>query len=520
MGGTGPWWILEQVPEADRSWQEPSLPQKIKMSNLHNLFRWGIIGSACLEALIPFSVYGGAPSIEERPNVIVIISDDQGWADIGYNNPKVYTPHLDRLANAGAKLTSHYVMPQCTPTRVALMTGRYPGRFGTAGLAANNKPSFPLGTPTLAKMFQDCGYETFMSGKWHLGSTPEHGPNHFGFDQSHGSLTGAVGMYDHRYHAKADTPYDPTWHRNHEIIPGYQNSRHVTDLTSEEAVKFINRERDQPFFLYLPFHAPHTPLDERGQFVDSPTQPDPKNPQRWLNEDKIKWFNDPKGIIQAEESRDKRLLLATVHHLDSAIGEVLNALNKSGQRKNTIILFSSDNGPWMNNGGGGYPDNYPLKDYNQPDNLRGKKLDVWEGGIHVAGFINWPDRIKAREVSEHVHIIDWFPTLASMINFRPAKKLDWDGVDLCPLLFRQQSLPERDLYWIWHPTVNRWALSHKQWKIVKYNRGEPKVSQWQLFNLEKDPQEKHNLAGQHPEVVSVMHQRFLVQRRKDLNKER
>ena len=164
------------------------------------LLLWLLVGAPCRGA--------------QRPNVVVIISDDQGWADIGYNNPRVYTPHLDRLARAGARLTSHYVMPQCTPTRVALMTGRYPGRFGTAGLMANNKPAFPLGTYTLAQMFQDLGYETFMSGKWHLGSTPEHGPNHFGFDHSHGSLTGAVGMYDHRYHAKPDTPYDPTWHRD------------------------------------------------------------------------------------------------------------------------------------------------------------------------------------------------------------------------------------------------------------------------------------------------------------------
>jgi len=141
------------------------------------------------------------------------------------------------------------------------MTGRYPGRFSRQALHASNLPVFPLGTPTLAKMFQDSGYETFMSGKWHLGSTPQHGPNHFGFDESHGSLTGAVGMYDHRYHAKADTPYDPTWHRNHVIIPGYENGAHVTDLTRDEAVRFIKEERSKPFFLYLPFHAPHTPLD-------------------------------------------------------------------------------------------------------------------------------------------------------------------------------------------------------------------------------------------------------------------
>ncbi|WP_283433100.1 sulfatase family protein [Neorhodopirellula lusitana] len=462
------------------------------------------------------SFCGDLVSADERPNVVVIVSDDQGWADIGYNNPKVYTPHLDQLASSGVKLMNHYVMPQCTPTRVALMTGRYPGRFGTAGLHANNIPAFPLGTPTLASMFQDSGYETFMSGKWHLGSMAEHGPNHFGFNGSHDSLTGAVGMYDHRYHDRNDTPYDPTWHRNHEIIPGYQNGRHVTDLTCEEAVKFIRTERDKPFFLYLPFHAPHTPLDERGQFTETPTQPDPQNTKRWLNEDGIKWFNDPERKIQSEKSRDKRLLLAAVYHLDEAVGEVVNALEESGQRDNTIILFSSDNGPWVDNRGGGYPDNYPLMDYNQPDNLRGKKLDVWEGGIHVAGFINWPSRLESRQIEEQVHIIDWFPTLASIIGFRPKQKIEWDGVDLSPILFDQGSIAERDLYWIWHPTVNRWALRYRQWKIVKYGRGEPKLNQWQLFNLEKDPIETDDLAGEHPEIVSMMHQRFLAQRHKDV----
>ena len=365
-------------------------------------------------------------------------------------------------------------------------------------------------------MFQESGYETFMSGKWHLGSTPKHGPNHFGFDESHGSLTGAVGMYDHRYHAKPDTPYDPTWHRNHEIIPGYQNGRHVTDLTCEEAVKFIGKRRDKPFFLYLPFHAPHTPLDERGEFVDSPTQPDPDNPQRWLNEDRIKWFNDPVGRIQAEKSRDKRLLLATVYHLDSAVGSVLEALEKSGQSVNTLILFSSDNGPWQNNGGGGYPDNYPLKDYNQPDSLRGKKLDVWEGGIHVAGFINWPGKIKPREINEYVHIIDWFPTLARIIDYQPETDIAWDGVDLAPVIFDEGTLPDRDLYWIWNKSIDRWALRYKQWKIVKYGRGEPEVGDWQLFDLGDDESERRNVASRHTDVVSALHQRFLEQRRKDV----
>lgn len=470
--------------------------------------------TAVLVGLLMLSRVGAV----EKPNVIVILTDDQGWADIGYNNSRVYSPNIDKLAAEGVRFSSHYVMPQCTPTRVALMTGRYPGRFGRRALIANNLPVFPLGTPTLASMFKESGYDTFMSGKWHMGSIAEHGPNLFGFDGSHGSLAGAVGMYNHRYHAKDPSEYDPTWHRNLKIIPGWENGTHVTDLVSREGIAFIKKKREKPFFLYLAFHAPHTPLDERGPFVDTPTQPDPANPKRWLNEDNIEWFNDPTGKIQAEPSRDKRLLLAAVNHLDSAIGDVVNALDETGQRDNTLIMYSSDNGPWMNNGGGGYPDNYPLKDYNQHDDLRGRKLDVWEGGIHVAGFMNWPKKLAPKEVSERVHIIDWFPTLANLIGYK--NDIAFDGVDLAPVLDESGSLPDRDLYWIWNPKTDRWALRYGDWKIVRYSRKEPKsVTDWELYNLASDPCEKANVAAEYPEKVKELHARFLKQRAKDCKKE-
>ncbi len=140
--------------------------------------------------------------------------------------------------------------------------------------------------------------------------------------------------------------------------------------------------------MYLAFHAVHTSLDERGEFVDQPTKLDPNNPNRWVNEDKIKWFNDPAGKIQAESDPEKRLLLAAAYHLDHAIGEVVKALETSGQRGNTLILFSSDNGPQGSWGGNAYPDDLKLTDFNQPLPMRGKKCDVWEGGIHVPAFAN------------------------------------------------------------------------------------------------------------------------------------
>jgi arylsulfatase A-like enzyme len=449
---------------------------------------------------------------DSPPNVVIILSDDQGWADIGYNNPNVYTPNLDKLARTGATFTNHYVMPQCTPTRVALMTGRYPSRFGRTALQASNKAAFPLGTPTISNMFKEAGYETALCGKWHLGSSFEHGPQKFGFDQSYGSLTGAVGMYDHRYR---EGEFFNTWHRNGELIEDSDNGTHAADLVANDAVRVIETKREKPFFLYVPFHNIHTPLDERGEFVDQPTKLDPEKPGRWMNEDAIKWFNDPDGIIQRETDPEKRLLLATAYHLDDAVGKIVAALDRTGQRDNTLILFSSDNGPQGSWGGNAYPDDLKLTDFNQPLPMRGKKVDVWEGGIHVPGFANWPGKIEPKKVTEVVHIIDWFPTLANQIDFELEEDIPWDGVDISSCVFENESIPDRDLYWVWNARMNRWAVRHGDWKVVKYGQGVPERTDWELFNLEDDPKEKTNVADANSEVVTALHQRFLQHRTLD-----
>ncbi len=449
---------------------------------------------------------------DAKPNVLIMVSDDQGWADIGYNNPNVYTPNLDKLARTGATFKHHYVMPQCTPTRVALMTGRYPSRFGGPALQATNKGAFPIGTPTISGMFKKAGYETYLSGKWHLGSSFEHGPQKFGFDESYGSLTGAVGMYDHRYRIGE---FLNTWHRNGELIEGSENGVHAADLIAKDAVRVIEKKRDKPFFLYVPFHNVHTPLDERGKFVDQPTKLDPAKPDRWMNEDEIKWFNDPAGIIQRELDPEKRLLLASAHHLDDAIGQIVAALDRTGQRENTLILFSSDNGPQGNWPGNAYPDDLKLTNFNQPLPVRGKKIDVWEGGIHVPGFANWPGKIKPHTVDDVIHIIDWFPTLAKQIGYLPEEVVPWDGVDISAALFAEEPVADRDLYWVWSTRMNRWALRHGAWKVVKYGQGVPEKGDWELFNLELDPQETTDVAKENPEMLSLLHRRFLQHRTLD-----
>lgn len=475
---------------------------------IHTRYRCVLFTLLCLSV----SVF--AATSEGKPNVIVIITDDQGWADIGYNNDKVYTPHMDKLAATGVTFVNHYVMPQCTPTRVAAMTGRYPGRFGGHALQASNEPAFPLGTPTMASMFKDSGYATHQMGKWHLGSYPKHGPNHFGFDGSYGSLAGAVGMYNHQYRLKGK--FGVTWHRDHEIIDGYENGTHATDLIAAEAVRLIEKKRDKPLFMFVTFHAVHTPLDERGKFTDRPTQRDPKNPKRWLNEDEIEWFNDPAGKIQAEPDPEKRLLLAAAYHLDHAVGQIVEALDRTGQRENTLILFSSDNGPQGSWGGNAYPDDLKLTDFNQPLPFKGKKLDVWEGGIHVPGFANWPGKLKPRQMTQTVHIVDWLPTLAGLVGHEADEPIAFDGIDIWPAMSQGKALPDRDLYWTWSSRTNRWAVRHGDWKIVKYATGAPKAaSEWKLFNLADDVKESKDLAADEPEMLAKMHARFLAHRAKD-----
>ena len=483
-----------------------------------------------------------------QPNIITIITDDQGWADIGYNNPgKVYTPNLDALAAESALCTRHYSMPQCTPTRIAAFTGRYPGRFGNAGLAASNEPVFPHGTLNLATFLKANGYQTYLSGKWHMGASEPHGPHHHGFDSSYGSYAGAVGYYDHRY--RPGTREEITWHRDGKIIEGYENGKHVTDLVSDEAVRIIeeNKESDQPFFLYLAYHAPHTPLDERGDFVDTPTQLDPDNPKRWLNEDKIKWFNDPKGIIQSEPDPEKRLFLAVIHHLDHGIGQVIKALDESGQRDNTLILFSSDNGPQVNWPGNAYPDDLKLTDFNQKIPFRGKKCDAYEGGIRVPGFVHWRGKIPARKVDSPVHVVDWLPTIAGFIGAKLPPADDGaktrssgevqappaddgaktrssgevqalpplDGQNNSALYLTKADPPTRVIYQLWGRPGKRWALSLGNWKIVYYGKKEPKQADWHLYDLIQDPKESNNLAQKYPDKIIQLHQLFVTERAKD-----
>ncbi len=238
------------------------------------------------------------------------MADDLGWADVAFHGGNTPTPHLDRMARAGLELSQHYVAPVCSPTRTGLMTGRCWSRFGVT--TPQNELALPPDTVTVARALKSVGYATCLTGKWHLGSLPQWGPNHFGFDHSYGSLAGGVSPWNHRY---KKGPFTYTWHRNEQLL---EESGHVTDLICNEAVQWIESRGDEPFFLYVPFTAVHLPV---------------KEPEQWVR-------RVPAGI----EGDVPRHYAACVMHLDDAVGQIIAALEKRGRRENTLLVFTSDNG--------------------------------------------------------------------------------------------------------------------------------------------------------------------------------
>ncbi len=410
-----------------------------------------------------------------QPNIVFILADDLGFADVAFHGGSAPTPHLDKLAREGVELTQHYVAATCSPTRSAFMSGRYWSRFGILG--PDNRRALPLDTATLPRALKSVGYETALTGKWHLGSKSEWGPNHYGFDHSYGSLAGGVGPWDHFY---KEGEFVKTWHRNGQII---KEEGHVTDLIANEAVQWIGARGVKPFFLYVPFTAVHLPL---------------KEPKAWLE-------RVPASIV----GEVPRHYAASIMHLDDAVGRIVAALEKAGKRTNTLIVFTSDNGgSWAANADQSYPaDDYPqgkIPASNHP--WRGQKGQLYDGGIRVATIANWPGQLRAAKVAQPMHIVDWMPTISALAGYKPERDLKWDGRNMWPHLSDSKTpLVARTLYWT---TPNATAVREGDWKLIvptargnKAAAGKP-----ELFNLASDPHEKNDLAVQQPERVAALMQ--------------
>lgn len=333
-----------------------------------------------------------AADTAQRPNFIFIMADDFGWADVGFHGGNVPTPNLDRLKAEGVELTQHYVYPVCSPTRSSLLSGRYASRFGITNPQAPR--AYRWDTTTLASALKSVGYETCLTGKWHLGSLPEWGPQKFGFDHSYGSLGGGVGPWDHHYKTGE---YTNTWHRDGKLI---EEQGHVTDLLTREATGWLESRGERPFFLYVPFTAVHIPIRE---------------PEAWVN-------RVAKEIVEPSH----REYAACVMHLDDSIGKILASLKKTGKESHTLVVFTSDNGGIVTgNADQAYPpDNYvsgTSNGNNKP--LRGQKGTVYEGGTRVPTVARWPGKLKPGQYTAPAHISDWMPTLTSLAGYKPDKDL-------------------------------------------------------------------------------------------------
>lgn len=413
------------------------------------------------------------PAAAAKPNLVFIMADDLGWTDVAFHGGNAPTPHLDKLAREGLELTQHYVAPVCSPTRTGLMTGRFWSRFGVS--TPNNARALPWDTETLPRALKRAGYDTAITGKWHLGSKAEWGPNHFGFDHSYGSLAGGVGPYNHFY---KEGEFSITWHRNERLIT---EEGHVTDLIASEAAQWIAARSEKPFFLYVPFTAVHLPL---------------KEPQAWV--DKV-----PASIT----GEVQRHYAACIMHLDDAVGQIVAALEKAGKRENTLLVFTSDNGgSTSENADTKYPaDEYPkgkIPGNNQP--LRGQKGDLYEGGIRVPTIASWPNQIKAGKYTGVAHITDWMPTFCGLAGHVPGKDLKWDGQDLSAVLRGEGGSTARTIYGV-APGFRSRMVRVGDWKLVVFEE-KGKEGKAEVFDLAKDPNEANDLSAQMPEKVVELRQ--------------
>jgi arylsulfatase A-like enzyme len=439
-----------------------------------------------------------APEVDTRPNVIVIIADDLGWADVGFHgNTEIATPSLDRLAAEGMELNRFYTTPICTPTRAALMTGRDPMRMGVAYgvIQAWDNHGVNPEEHFMPQSFLAAGYQTAMVGKWHLGhSQPGHHPNNRGFEHFYGHLQTEVGFYP-PFSKEGGLDFQRNGESIH-ITEGYE-----TFLLGDEVERFI-RERDpsRPFFVYMPFIAPHTPLDAPQDLQDK---------YKDINTD----LEKTRSPYTDSTRRTSRLMLqpsarpmyaAVTDAMDQAIGQVLNALDDEGMAENTIVLFHSDNGGAAYSVGGA--DNVPL---------RGGKGDTYEGGVRVVSVLRWPGRVEANsKLTDIMTVMDVFPTLADAAGIEKKNSFRLDGRSMWPAIAEGKRMQRDDyVFFISEiPDNGYYNITgfNEEWKLVQtIDQKQTSVEVHnQLFRIHQDPYEYADLADQHPEVVEMIAQKI------------
>ncbi|MCI0358749.1 MAG: sulfatase-like hydrolase/transferase [Planctomycetaceae bacterium] len=423
--------------------------------------RLNVLALAFMAAALGGSLLIGS-ALAARPNILIIVGDDMGYADIGVHGCKdIPTPHIDSLAASGVRCTSGYVSgPYCSPTRAGLMTGRYQQRFGhefNPGPNPMGDIGLPLTEVTLADRLKAAGYKTGMVGKWHLGDAEKFHPVNRGFAEYYGFLGGARSFFPITPNVP---PVGGRMYRNLEVLP--ENEPYTTDTFAREATAFIDRHAKDEWFLYLTFNAVHTPMHATEKYLS-----------RFKNV-------EPEG---------RRTYCAMMSAMDDAIGAVLARLDESKLTENTLIFFVSDNGgPPVNSSSNGV--------------LRGNKAQTWEGGIRVPYLVQWKGRIPAGKTYDNPVIqLDFHPTALSAAGVE-AKDAKFDGVNLLPHLEGKVTMPPHDtLYWRFGDQM---AIRHGNLKLVQGRGADRRM----LFDLAADIGEQKDLAAERPDAVKDLTARY------------
>ena len=435
----------------------------------------------CFAVVLCLPVYSA-----EWPNIIYILADDAGYGDFGcYGGTQLPTPNIDRMAAEGMKFTRHYAgCTVCAPSRCVLMTGLHTGHCRVRG----NSPGLLLDEDvTIAEVLKDAGYETACIGKWGIGAPPPlNDPNQQGFDMFYGyiSMWHAHNFYpeflirDGKEEALRNVSQEQ-WKGQDGRGVAVRKVDYVPDLLTEEVLKFIRRKREQPFFLYYALNVPHA-NNEGGRFNDGPEK-GMEVPDFGPYADKD-WPGPEKGFA------------AIMRNIDRDVGRILDELKQNGLDENTLVMFSSDNGPHQEGG-------HQMEFFNSNGSLRGMKRDLYEGGIRVPLIARWPGHVLPGTVSNHISgFQDMLPTFAELSGQQVAK--DLDGISMVPTLLSRGIQPEHDyLYWEFSERKGRRAVLKGDWKLLQLNVATDTPSEFQLYNVVDDVSEENDVADDHPELI-------------------
>ena len=417
-----------------------------------------------------------------KPNFIVFLTDDQGYGDLScMGAADLKTPHLDGLAASGVRFTDWYSnSPVCSPSRASLLTGRYPGNAGVRSILAGHRTAsgLPHETPTLATALKRLGYQTAMIGKWHLGLAEGSRPHDHGFDEWFGFMAGCIDYYSHIFYWEMaggkEDPLHDLWRNNEEV---YENGRYFTELITERAVDFVRSaaKEKRPFFLYVPFNAPHYPMHAPSKYLD-----------RFPN---LPW--------------PRRIMAAMLSAVDDSVGAIMEEVRKQGLIEDTCVFFQSDNGPsretrnWLDGTRDPYYGGTAGK-------LKGHKFSLYDGGIRVPGLMSWPGRIPPKQVLNGVGAaMDIFPTFLKAAG-GDVDAYEVDGLDIMPMVANGAGSPHECVFW---EMGKQTAVRRGKWKLVLNGQlveGAPPEDEVHLSDLETDVSEAVNLKDRCPEVAAEL----------------